>query len=425
MSTGETTQPAAGGIPGLRYSEDAHGNRSLGFEGQLRSAYVYPRIPRRGRGSLPINGIPAPLGANYSFILRKPAPKLPVLRARLWIRHYGSVGTGFNAPAIITGVRVSGAAQQAGAAGLGGAWKTVPFVDGAPTMEIPLAKDVKPGIAILPSEVCTDWVPLTPVARTDAPETYGDAPLFDWIVKQGSVPIAGPNITASVPPGLSQFTGGWSNSATDWIATPPSSTPNQGYDASYAWVEYEVAKPTKIVGIFGHSQMDGQNSSSGSSGEAGFVQRALYALGIEYGTWAQGGRVSSASWEEFWKWAPRYKFDAVMVPAVSTNDVIYGVDVDAVWSDYIAQREAAQKMGMRVIVIGPVPAPATSTTMPGLVRQRLIDAGHEFFDAGIVVAADSTLAAWGAGMSQDGYHPNDTGIAAIAAALQTWLAGRL
>lgn len=36
MSTGETTQPAAGGIPGLRYSEDVQGNKALAFDGQMR-----------------------------------------------------------------------------------------------------------------------------------------------------------------------------------------------------------------------------------------------------------------------------------------------------------------------------------------------------------------------------------------------------
>lgn len=398
---------------------------STSFAGPVTEPFSYPRLPRRGRGSLPPNGIPIALQSNRSFIVRKPAPKeKTILRARVWVRHYGTVGTGFSNPAIITGIKVSGATQQAGAAGLGGTWKTVPFVGGAPTLEIPLGKDQDPGIAILPSEVCTDWVSLSPVARTDAPETYGDAPLFDWIFRTGAVAPAGPNITAAVAPGVSQFTGGWLNSATDWIATPPSSTPDQTYDASYIWIEYEVAEQTKSVGIFGDSLMDGENSSGGT-GEAGYIQRAMTAMGINYSTWAQGGRVSSATQEEFLRWAFNYTFDAVFLTPVSINDVIRGVNIDTAWSDYLSLRQAAMARGVRVIAVSPMPGPATSTTMPGDIRQRLIAAGHEFFDAGIFVAADSTLAAWAAGYSGDGYHPNNTSTPILKAALEAWMANRL
>lgn len=401
-------------------------NGAAVFPDGVLGGFSYRRLPRRGRGSLPSNGIPVALQTNRSHIVRKPAPKgAGILRARVWVRNYSTTGTGFSQPGVITGIKVSATSQQVGAAGLGGAWKTVPFVGGASTMQIPLGTDQDPGLAILPSEVCTDWVTLTPIARTDDAGTYGDDPLFDWIFRTGAVAPSGPNLTNAVTPKLSQFMGGWLNSATDWIAAPPTSSPDQTYDASYIWIEYEVAAASaKSVGIFGDSLMDGENSSGGT-GEAGYIQRAMYAMGINYSVWAQGGRVSSATFAEFDKCAFDYGFNAVFLTPVSINDVIRGVNVDTAWADYLKLRSNAMEKGLRVIAVSPMPAPATSTTFSGDIRTRLINAGHEFFDAGLVVAADSTLAAWTSGYSIDGYHPSNTAMSILASALQTWMAGRL
>lgn len=390
------------------------------FDSDPSGKYWVPRIRSRNRGHAMYRGSASSspgevLAPNRSAVSRCVGPSEKISRMRVWFRHFGSN------PADVTGVIISGSNTLTGANAP--PWKTIPFSGGASSLVIPSVTIATEDGSFQTWDTPTSWITNPPqLPRTDG----GIDSLFNIVWKTGSRGLWG-IVSNAVSADGSFFPGGWSNNSADWITTPPTNTPNAGYTTNVVWCEYEYevafnsSRPFRLA-TFSDSQINGTGPLKS---ENGFVQRVSYALGIDLFNGSHGGRMSFNSWNEMERWIPFLDMDGVLIRAWTVNDMIHNIDMEDVWSRFLSVRKRLIDQGYRVFVSGPSPLPAYSTTIPGIIRDRLESYGIDYFPAHTTLASDSTISAWASGMSTDLIHPNEAGTAALATAFQSWLAPRI
>ena len=327
--------------------------------------------------------------------------------ARVWFGHYGT------GAASITGVRIGASATRDGVAGASG-WTD------CGDAEIPLAAattavDGSP----IPSEGATPWVTLPTVARSDG----GTQLLLDVLFRVGAGPYQSPGVADPPNDNTVEFSSGWTNSASNWYASPPASETTYPYNGGWCWLEFRgpVNAAIKSVALVGDSITDG---ASHNLAQSGYLQRACYARGIHYTGMALPGRTTRDSIAESVRRinAPGL-YDAVFLRAWSPNDELDGQAEADVWALYLAERARLEGLGYLVLTESPLPCSVFAAPIPLNIKNRLIAAGHPFCDSGREVATDNTMETWLAWATNDNIHPNILGIENYLQPLfQTYLA---
>lgn len=366
--------------------------------------------PRRGYGSYWIGG-PDTLPANQTGVVRLQAPA-GVIGAYFYFAHYGP------SPADIAKAGVAPAAQSTANTATT-AYKSLTF-NGSAGGTVPgwILGNYPAGDKNSVQFLKSDFVGLTPVARTDFPAR---GHLFDVAFKCGARGLAG-GAYSPTDSGNTPWTLGWTNTATDLIATP-SATTMYPYMGTRVWAEWIYAGPRMpVVGAWGDSIFDGVSASSILDG---YLQNSCYAAGIELYSNSIGGRTSFDTWDAMRRELPALAptLDAVILAAWTPNDEVQGYSAASVWSRFLTEKTWIESLGLRCLIMGPLPYSASAT--PAIIRGNLIAAGFEFFDGGLIVATSSTLITWAAGNSGDNIHPNDVGYNLLSFSLVPWIKARL
>jgi hypothetical protein len=348
------------------------------------------------------------LAAGRSAAMRVgvPGPNVTVTRARIWFRNASTT-----AGTEIVGARIAPVATLAGNTGNGGAWSADLGVVSLP------AATVGANGAINFAEAPTPWVAFAPVARSDG----GVQRLADIVFKVGPT-LEYKSVAVADPPAdnTSQFSSGWSNSATDFINPPPDRS-LAAYAGGWAWVEYEIEPNAtiKTVVICGDSVADG---SSASVVEGGYLQRGCYNKGVYYTSYTQGGRTTAETVAIMQAAIPvGGLYSAVFLRPWSANDQIQGYTEQQAWDLYVAERARLEGLGYIVLTESPLPKPTIAPAIPLNIKNRLIAAGHPFCDSGRTVATSDTLQTWTAAYTADNIHPDNDGIAALIPVWEAYL----
>lgn len=266
MSAGETTQPAAGGIPGLRYSEDAQGNRSLGFEGVLLAPKsTSPKANRNAaykiHGGAKNSSSLDVTNAAYSISEQHPALG-EYWRYKVYVMNHDTATK-------TLGIAKAAAAPTDKHSGTGLTWQTqqISGVNIA-NQVIPAATfvsatdqdvdDIAPGILAL------DSVLASPVARTDG-DSAADAgrnPLLLsrtlWV--NGVRPLSSLDADWRTRTGLLFKAYG---SSYDFVTGNAAAAPTDSYAYQSTFVEFSYVKPTLSVLTPGDSTNTGVGTTSG------------------------------------------------------------------------------------------------------------------------------------------------------------------
>ena len=365
--------------------------------------------PRRGVGSYWI--APDTVAAGRTGIARLQAP-IGAVGCYLNFQHYGSN------PADIAKFGVLPIANAT--ANTGTSAYTLGKFGGAASGVVPAASPETHPVSsrVYAGQLRSDFIAFTAVARTDYP-TRG--PLLDVAFQVGTRPITA-GIFAPIDDVNTPTVLGWNATDTDILAAP-ASTPMAAYMPTYVWAEWVYAGTrAPVMFAAGDSILDGIGASKIG---AGFVQKSAFASGIELYSETVGGRTSYDTWDALRRDLPRFasQVDAVALQAWSPNDEVQGFSVDDVFARYLVEKAWIEAMGISVITVGPVPANGSSG--PALVRGKLLGAGVDFFDAGILMATNATLLAWKAGRSDDNIHGNDTGYAELTIGFRQHLSTRV
>lgn len=341
--------------------------------------------------------------SNKSALVRLRVPNVKIIRARVWFRNYSE------SDAIVTGAIVRGVPTKTSQTG--GAWSSIPMIGGT-TVSVPAKKagEFQPTTHFFPGEACTDWFVPSTVARTDGGSDW----LFDIVFRCGSNGIGGTLAPCD--------TAGWYNTNTDLVAAPPASVGlTMSYASTSAWIEVEYFCGTARKPIY---VINGDSTfASTQTGFFGSYQLGVQTLGGESFTANIGGSTARTSHENLMEFLPFVNADYVATIMYSVNDAIKTggqSPADAV-TDSIDVIRTLQKMGHRVIPIGPMPANASSAKILE-ARTILKNSGMLFFDP-CLTACDNPDASctWKDGYSLDAYHPNETGRIAIGTAFSDWV----
>lgn len=341
--------------------------------------------------------------ANKSALVRLRVPNVKIIRARAWFRNYAT------SEAVVTGVIVRGVPTKTSQKG--GAWSTIPFKGGS-TVSVPAKKasTYQSATHFFPGEACTDWFVPATVARTDGGTDW----LFDVIFRCGASGIGNTLVPSD--------TAGFYNTYTDLVESPPSTVAlSMSYASASVWMEVEyfcgtARKPVYIV----------NGDSTFASTEVayfGAYQLGVRSLGGEPMTINIGGSSAITSHENLMEFLPFVKADYVAILMYSINDASVAggqSPADAIFDSFDIIR-TIQKMGYRVIPIGPMPS-NINTDKIAEARDILKDFGILFFDP-CLTASDNPDASctWKAGYNLDSYHPNETGRIAIGTAFSDWV----
>lgn len=263
-------------------------------------------------------------------------------------------------------------------------------------------------------ELVSDYVALSPVARSDFPNR---GPLFDVAFKVGARPITAGTYSPT-DSGNTPWVVGWTNGSTDLIAAPTPTT-MYPYMGTFVWAEWVYSGQRRpVAAAFGDSIFDGISASNILDG---YLQNACYSAGVELYSNAVGGRTSFDTWDVMRAELPKiaHKVDAVFMTAWTPNDAVQGYAWDSVWARFLVEKAWVESLGLKALIMGPLPY--SGSNIPGLVRSNLIAAGFQFLDIGPVLATNNTLLTWKASYTGDNIHPNSAGYDLLTGILRPWL----
>lgn len=281
-----------------------------------------------------------------------------------------------------------------------------------------IAGSYPPSYRYSPNFLRSDFIALSAMSRTDYPNR---GPVFDVAFKVGSRAITA-GVHSPTDSGNTPWVLGWTNTSTDLIATPVSTTMYQ-YMATYVWVEWVYSgQRLPLIAAYGDSIFDGLAASAISDG---YLQNACFSNGYELYLNAVGGRTTFDTYDALRREIPGLAkdIDGVFLTCWSPNDEINGYSASATFSRYLTEKSWLESMGIKVLTVGPIPF--QGSTNPKYIRDRLINTGIEFFDAGIYLSTNSSISAFISGTSNDNIHPNDTGYSILTNALRPWAQDRI
>lgn len=263
-----------------------------------------------------------------------------------------------------------------------------------------------PGYRVSPKFLRSDYFGLPGIPRTDFP---GRGMLFDVAFQVGARSITAGEYSPT-DSGNTPWVLGWTNSASDLISVPTPQT-MYPYMATFCWVEWVYSgSRSPVLAIYGDSIFDGISASNILDG---YMQNSAYSAGIELYSNSCGGRTSFDTWDSMRGELPGLspKIDAVAICAWTPNDEVQGYSYTTVFARFLKEKSWIESLGIRCIVVGPMPFSGSST--PGLIRDLLVSNGVEFFNAGNLVATNSTFLTWEGSLTNDFIHPNDAGYSVL------------
>lgn len=365
--------------------------------------------PRRGFGTywIDIDTLPA----NQTAVMRLQAPA-GVVGAYFYIGHYGPSP----ADVVKAGVRAAASSAEDTATT---AFSPVTF-GGAAGGIIPgwILGQYPPGDTNSVQFLKSDYVSVTPIARTDFPKRE---PLFDFAFKCGARGVSG-GAFSTTDNENTPWVLGWANTEND-ILTTPSATTMYPYIGNRVWVEWVYSGERRpVAAAWGDSIFDGLSASNTVDG---YLQNSFYSAGVELYSNSVGGRTSFDTWDAMRRelLGIASKIDAVVLAAWTPNDEVNGYSAASVWQRFLVEKSWVESLGLQCLIMGPMPF--NGSAVPAVIRSNLISSGFQFFDAGIIVATSSTLLEWTPEYTSDNVHPNDTGYNLLTTKLRPWITTRL